>query len=126
MSKDFMEVMYQPFLRQTDSRINTIQGTGLGLAITKKMVDMMGGKIECQSKEGVGTTFTVTLDIEVSSKSETEQKLPPLEILVIDDDEVLLETACDTLTALGTNPEIAESEETALTKLLAKKEAGKS
>lgn len=126
MSQSFMEVMYQPFIRQTDSRINTIQGTGLGLAITKKMVDMMGGKIECQSKEGVGTTFTVTLDIEVSSKAENEQKLPPLEVLVIDDDEVLLETACDTLTALGTNPEIAESEETALTKLLAKKEAGKS
>ena len=126
MSQDFMEVMYQPFIRQTDSRINTIQGTGLGLAITKKMVDIMGGQIECQSQEGLGTTFTVTLDIEVSSKAENEQKLPPLEVLVIDDDEVLLETACDTLTALGTNPELAESGETALTKLLAKKEAGKS
>ncbi len=76
MSLDFMEVMYQPFIRQTDSRINTIQGTGLGLAITKKMVDMMGGNIECQSKEGVGTTFTVTFDIEVSSKADNEQKLP--------------------------------------------------
>ena len=126
MSQDFMEVMYQPFIRQTDSRINTIQGTGLGLAITKKMVDIMGGQIECQSQEGLGTTFTVTLDIEVSSKAENEQKLPPLEVLVIDDDEVLLETASDTLTALGTNPELAESGETALTKLLAKKEAGKS
>ncbi len=126
MSKDFMEVMYQPFIRQTDSRINTIQGTGLGLAITKKMVDIMGGQIECKSQEGLGTTFTVTLDIEVSSKAENEQKLPPLEVLVIDDDEVLLETACDTLTALGTKPELAESGETALTKLLAKKEAGKS
>ena len=126
MSQDFMEVMYQPFIRQTDSRINTIQGTGLGLAITKKMVDIMGGQIECQSQEGLGTTFTVTLDIEISSKAENEQKLPPLEVLVIDDDEVLLETACDTLTALGTNPDLAESGENALTKLLAKKEAGKS
>ncbi len=126
MSQDFMEVMYQPFIRQTDSRINTIQGTGLGLAITKKMVDIMGGQIKCESQEGLGTTFTVTLDIEVSSKAESEQKLPPLEVLVIDDDEVLLETACDTLTALGTNPDLAESGETALTKLLAKKEAGKS
>jgi signal transduction histidine kinase/CheY-like chemotaxis protein len=126
MSQDFMEVMYQPFIRQTDSRINTIQGTGLGLAITKKMVDIMGGQIECQSQEGLGTTFTVTLDIEVSSKAENEQKLPPLEVLIIDDDEVLLETAFDTLTALGTNPEIAESGDTALTKLVAKKEAGKS
>lgn len=126
MSQDFMEVMYQPFIRQTDSRINTIQGTGLGLAITKKMVDIMGGQIKCESQEGLGTTFTVTLDIEVSSKAESEQKLPPLEVLVIDDDEVLLETACDTLTALGTNPDLAESGVTALTKLLAKKDAGKS
>ena len=126
MPQSFMEVMYEPFIRQTDSRINAIQGTGLGLAITKKMVDIMGGQIDCQSTEGEGTTFTVTLDIAVSSKAENEQKLPPLEVLVIDDDEVLLETACDTLTALGTNPEIAESGETALTKLLAKKEAGKS
>ena len=125
MPKSFMEVMYQPFIRQTDSRINSIQGTGLGLAITKKMVDIMGGQIECESIEGEGTTFTVTLDIEVSSKDETEQKLPPLEVLVIDDDEVLLETACDTLTALGTNPETAKSGETALTKLLAKRETGK-
>ena len=126
MPKSFMEVMYEPFIRQTDSRINTIQGTGLGLAITKKMIDMMGGKIECQSTEGLGTTFTVTLDIEISSKAENEQKLPPLEVLVIDDDEVLLETACDTLTALGTNPQIAESAETAITKLLAKQKAGES
>ena len=126
MPKSFMEVMYEPFIRQTDSRINTIQGTGLGLAITKKMIDMMGGKIECQSTEGLGTTFTVTLDIEISSKAENEQKLPPLEVLVIDDDEVLLETACDTLTALGTKPQIAESAETAITKLLAKQKAGES
>ena len=126
MSKDFMEVMYEPFIRQTDSRINTIQGTGLGLAITKKMVDMMGGTIECQSEEGVGTTFTITLEVEISSKDQIEQKLPPLEVLIIDDDEVLLETAFDTLTALGTNPEIAESGDAALTKLVAKKEAGKS
>ena len=126
MTQSFMEIMYEPFIRQTDSRINSIQGTGLGLAITKKMVDIMGGKIDCESIEGKGTTFTVTLDIVVSSKAETEQKLPPIEVLVIDDDEVLLETACETLTALGTNPEIAESGDAALTKLLAKKQAGKS
>ena len=126
MPPSFMEVMYEPFIRQTDSRINSIQGPGLGIAITKKMVDIMGGKIDCVSTEGEGTTFTVTLDIEISSKAETEEKLPPIEVLVIDDDEVLLETACETLTALGTNPEIAKSGEAALTKLLAKKQAGKS
>ena len=63
MSKEFMAHLYEPFSRQTDSRVNSIQGTGLGLAITKQMVDLMGGTIECQSEQGVGTTFTVVLDI---------------------------------------------------------------
>jgi CheY-like chemotaxis protein len=121
-----MQIMYEPFMRQTDSRINSIQGTGLGLAITKKMVDLMGGTIECESAPGMGTTFTVTLDIEVSSKAENEKKLPPIEVLVIDDDEVLLETACDTLKALGTAAERAESGQEALEKLLAKKQSDKS
>ena len=126
MSPSFMKVMYEPFMRQTDSRINAIQGTGLGLSITKKLVDIMGGTIECESAEGAGTTFTVTLDIEISSKAENEQKLPPIEVLVIDDDEVLLETSSDTLSALGAKSEIAGSGEEALEKLLSKKEAGKS
>ena len=63
MSKEFMERMFQPFSRQTDSRVNKIQGTGLGLAITKQMVDLMGGTISCESEQGKGTTFTVVIDI---------------------------------------------------------------
>ena len=41
MSKEYIETMYQPFSRQVDSRVNSIQGTGLGLAITKQMVELM-------------------------------------------------------------------------------------
>ena len=123
MTPEYMKEMYSPFTRQTDSRINTIQGTGLGLAITKKMVDLMGGTIECQSQEGKGTTFTVTLDLSISDKSEEEMTLPPLEVLVIDDDEVLLETASDTLKALGTKPELAETGQTALQKIEERKKA---
>ena len=47
MSPEFMATMYQPFSRQVDSRVNSIQGTGLGLAITKQMVDLLGGTIDC-------------------------------------------------------------------------------
>ena len=125
MTEEYMKEMYSPFTRQTDSRINTIQGTGLGLAITKKMVDLMDGTIECQSQEGKGTTFTVTLDISISDKSEEEMSLPPLEVLVIDDDQVLLETASDTLKALGTKPDLAETGEQALSKIEARKADGK-
>ena len=117
MSKEFMEKMYEPFVRQTDSRINSIQGTGLGLAITKQMIDLMGGSIECQSAVGEGTTFKVTLKLPVSEMQEAEMVLPPINVLVIDDDDVLLETAQDTLKALGANAEIAESSSEALSLL---------
>ncbi len=109
MSKEYMENMYQPFTRQTDSRVNSIQGTGLGLTITKQMVDLMEGTIECVSEEGVGTTFTVTLDIPVSDHQRSEMKLDSLSVLIVDDDPVLLETATDTLESLGLIVEKANS-----------------
>ncbi len=107
MTPEFMERMYQPFSRQTDSRVNTIQGTGLGLAITKQMIDLMHGTIDCQSEVGKGTTFTVTLDIPLADKPEEEMTLPPIRVLLADDDAVLLETAKDTLGSLGAEAHVA-------------------
>ena len=109
MSQEFIETMYQPFSRQVDSRVNSIQGTGLGLAITKQMVDLMGGTIECESEVGKGTTFTVVLDIPKAERQREEMKLDPIDVLVVDDDEVMLETAVDTLESLGASTEVARS-----------------
>ena len=109
MSPEFMANMYQAFSRQTDSRVNSIQGTGLGLAITKQMVDLMGGTIDCQSELGVGTTFTVTLDIPVADRQRDEMRLEPIDVLIVDDDEVMLQTAVDTLESLGASAEQAHS-----------------
>ncbi|MBO4308691.1 MAG: response regulator [Clostridia bacterium] len=109
MSPEFMERMYQPFSRQTDSRVNSIQGTGLGLAITKQMVDLMGGTIDCRSEQGKGTTFTVVIDIPVSDRQRDEMRLDPIDVLVVDDDEVLLRTAADTLESMGATAECAKS-----------------
>ena len=101
MTPEFMANMYQAFSRQTDSRVNSIQGTGLGLAITKQMVDLMEGTIDCQSEPGKGTTFTVVLDIPIADQQRAEMKLASMDVLIVDDDEVLLETAVDTLESLG-------------------------
>ena len=109
MSPEFMATMYQPFSRQIDSRVNSIQGTGLGLAITKQMVDLLGGTIDCRSEQGKGTTFTVVLDIPVADRQRDEMQLEPMDVLVVDDDEVLLQTAADTLTSLGASAEQARS-----------------
>ena len=109
MSKEYMENMYQPFTRQTDSRVNSIQGTGLGLTITKRMVDLMGGTIECESTMGVGTTFTITLDIPISKHQIGEMKLDSMDVLIVDDDEILLKTAKDTLESLNLKVDMASS-----------------
>ena len=109
MSPEFMATMYQPFSRQTDSRVNSIQGTGLGLAITKQMVDLLGGTIECQSERGKGTTFTVVLDIPLADRQRDDMMLDPIDILIVDDNEILLQTAADTLASLGATVETAQS-----------------
>ena len=44
---------------------------GLGLSITKKLVDLMNGSIECESKEGTGTTFIVRISQKVGDESES-------------------------------------------------------
>lgn len=109
MSEEFMEHMYESFSRQTDSRVNKVQGTGLGLAITKQMVDLMGGEIECQSKLGEGTTFTVTLDVPIAEHEDEDMTLESVDVLLVDDDEVLLQTARHTLGSLGACVEVASS-----------------
>ena len=109
MSEEFMERMYESFSRQTDSRVNNVQGTGLGLAITKQMVDLMGGTIECQSKLGEGTTFTVTLDVPIAEREPEDMKLESVDALLVDDDEVFLQTAEYTFNSLEARVETASS-----------------
>ena len=109
MTPEFMAKMYEPFSRQTDSRVNAISGTGLGLAITKQMIDLMNGTIDCQSEAGKGTTFTVKLEITIADRQMEEMKLPPIRVLIADDDEILLETAKDTLSSIGVKADIARS-----------------
>ena len=114
MSPEYMATMYQPFSRQIDSRVNTIQGTGLGLAITKQMVDLIGGTIDCQSEQGKGTTFTVALDIPTADKQRDNMRLDSVGVLVVDDDESALKTTVDTLDSLGASAEQARSAQDAV------------
>ncbi len=125
MSPEFMATMYQPFSRQTDSRVNSIQGTGLGLAITKQMVDLMEGTIDCESEQGKGTTFTVVLDIPVADRQREDMLLEPMDVLVVDDDEIHLETVVDTLKSLGATADCAKSGLEAISMIRHRNETGK-
>ncbi len=61
MSEEFRKKVFNPFSREISSVTNKVQGTGLGMAITKNLVDLMGGIITVESKQGEGSTFTVEL-----------------------------------------------------------------
>ncbi len=61
MAPEFLSHIFEPFERERNSTISGIQGTGLGMAITKNLVDMMGGVIRVESRQGAGTLVTVVL-----------------------------------------------------------------
>lgn len=106
MTPEFMEQMYSAFSRAVDTRVNKVRGSGLGLAIVKKIVDLMGGAIEAESKVGKGTTFRVTLDLpaaaddaESEEHTETAITLPekPLTVLVAEDNDLNYEITAEQL-----------------------------
>jgi|GEM_PF-2478526 len=63
MSAGFQKIMFEPFTQDEENpeRIKLAGGTGLGLAIVKKLVDMMGGTIQIESRMGEGTDISVKL-----------------------------------------------------------------
>lgn len=61
MSQEFLKTVFDPFSREENSTTSGIQGTGLGMAITKNLVDLMGGVIRADSRQGEGSVFTVEL-----------------------------------------------------------------
>ena len=97
----------------------TIEGTGLGLAITKKLVDMMNGKIVVQSVFGKGSKFTVSIDqgivknptIKVETIDTTHEhiEIKNKTVLVVDDNKINLKVAERLLQTYGVNVECVES-----------------
>ena len=68
IKKAYYDKIFQKFERLGQEQ-KTIQGTGLGLSITKKLVDMMGGKVYFESEYQKGTTFTVELSQMIVNKT---------------------------------------------------------
>lgn len=109
MSDEFQKTMYETFSRATNSQINKIQGSGLGLAIVRQMVDLMKGTISCDSKPGVGTRFTVTLEfpvaetpVETSGDSENGNvDISGMSVLVAEDNDLNWEIIATMLEEYG-------------------------
>lgn len=94
ISPENLDNIFDEFRQIDGSYTRKIGGTGLGLSITKKLVEMLGGKIEVSSTLGVGSCFTVYLPKEIpmtsadegSSHKNITLSQPKLKVICVDDD----------------------------------------
>ena len=74
MSKEYLPKIFEPFSQEDLSTKTKYGSTGLGMAITKSIVEMMNGEIEVESEKNVGTTFTLTLSLEISKETVSDRE----------------------------------------------------
>ena len=109
MSEEFLDRIFDEFSQENDGARTSYKGTGLGMAIAKKYVDLMGGKIEVSSRQGVGSTFTVEIPLLIAEHVETEEKeklkkdmdLHGLHVLLAEDNDLNAEIAIALLEEQG-------------------------
>ena len=109
MSEEFLDRIFDEFSQENDGARTSYKGTGLGMAIAKKYVDLMGGKIEVSSRQGVGSTFTVEIPLLIAEHVETEEKeklkkdtdLHGLHVLLAEDNDLNAEIAVSLLEEQG-------------------------
>ena len=70
ISEEYLPHIYEEFSREHTSTENKVPGTGLGLSIIRSMIELMGGSIQVESRQGIGTKFTVDLSFDMASKEE--------------------------------------------------------
>lgn len=108
MSADYLPHIFDEFSREHTTTENKVVGTGLGLPIVKSLIEQMGGTIQVESTQGVGTKFTVDLTLTLASREEVysspeasaeaeHAKLRGRRILLAEDNELNAEIAIELL-----------------------------
>ena len=128
MAPERRTYLFQPFSQLDDSPTRRYGGTGLGLAICKRLIELMRGTIWVESEEGQGTRvyFTVPAELaetarlpEAHGRAASEVALPPLSILLVEDNRINQKVMVRVLERLGQRAMVAENGARALEELRA-------
>lgn len=117
MSSEFIHKIFRPFEQENDSIQKKYGGTGLGMAITDRIVKLMNGEIVVESKEGMGSDFSVYIHLPLAQEEqiheieEENQKqvvsqdtsLKGINILIAEDNEINAEIAQSMLSDMQAN-----------------------
>ena len=127
IKKENIDKLFNKFERMDLEDNITIEGTGLGLAITKKLVELMNGKIVVQSVFGKGSKFTVSIDqrivknptIKLDEEINSEEKtiINNKRVLLVDDNKINLKVAEKLLESYGIDTESVDSGFAAIEKI---------
>ena len=134
MSEEYLPHIYEEFSREHSTTENKVPGTGLGLPIIKSMIELMGGSIQVESRQGIGTKFTIDLSFDIALKEEVYGSEDAIEssaihtikgkrILLVEDNELNAEIAKTVLEDIGALITRAENGQQAL-ELFKEKPAG--
>ena len=74
MPEEFKDKVFKRFNKINAKNISANEGLGLGLAISKSYVEMLGGSISVETKEGLGSTFTFTIPLKYAEKETIEEE----------------------------------------------------
>ncbi len=125
MSPEFVEKIFEKFERDDNYLVNKQIGTGLGMAISKQLADLMEGELDVESALNEGSSFRLSVDFKIAGKFEMDQKLPHWDVLVVDDDDTLCETAVSNLEELGVKAEWITESAKAVELIESRRKAGK-
>jgi signal transduction histidine kinase/CheY-like chemotaxis protein len=122
MAPEQQEKLFQSFSQADSSTTRKYGGTGLGLTISKKLTEMMGGRIWVESEAGVGSTFSFTVDFgrqsdETLVTQPAVAELQGLNVLVVDDNATARRLLSNMLETLGFRVESVRSGKLALQRL---------
>lgn len=103
LAKEQRDRIFKPFLQGETSTTRNYGGTGLGLSIARQLVEMMGGQIGIDSREGVGTNcwFTLPLQLREEEDFDADYDFTRKKVLIVDDNETALFVLSRQLEFLG-------------------------